>query len=655
MNDYARESMRGLQSLSLRFNRIKVWLSDSLSPAERDRKLSGSFWLMIAAIFLVALGVRLLHWQDTLVEIQNKDALLKGLTFHYRNEAIQMVEEGRILFPSNPDPGDARMLVHPPGYSILMLALYGKNVKEGSYVRMMLVQIICDAMAALMVFLLAVELLPRLAGLIAGMLVALSPHLAYYSLWRSPDSLAVAPILLALYIIVRAMRNPDLWKMMAAGALVGVSCWLRSNVLLLAPMLALLITLLLRNCKPLKYASAFIIGTLVIVAPITIRNLVVFGHFIPLSLGAGITLIEGIADYDEQNRFGMPIDDRLAAIKDAEWHGRGDYAANLWSPDGVERDRARFSRGLEIIRSNPGWFASVMARRAAFMLRYNDEAERRWPFGTSQVPVISREPQFGNSLDLSPEAQWEQKAAELLSQGQKTASAAELSIEGESLLILGDDSAFGDQFSSGPIPVKKNTDYVLRIFIDSDERQMAAKVTDASRRIALASAVIEKKSRKKKSPDAGDEAELQQIDLPFATGDREDVRLVVSNDKQSSQRPVARIATAQLFLAGPTPHQWTRVIRPSVRAIQKNIFVTSRLLPLIAAGVALMALARRKKETLCLMAVPLYYLCFQSALHTEYRYTLAIHYFFFIFAGVSLYLSGAMIRLAVGRLTRREV
>jgi hypothetical protein len=38
-----------------------------------------------------------------------------------------------------------------------------------------------------------------------------------------------------------------------------------------------------------------------------------------------------------------------------------------------------------------------------------------------------------------------------------------------------------------------------------------------------------------------------------------------------------------------------------------------------------------------LLAVPLYYLLAQSAFHTEYRYVLAIHYFLFIMAAVTLY------------------
>jgi hypothetical protein len=39
---------------------------------------------------------------------------------------------------------------------------------------------------------------------------------------------------------------------------------------------------------------------------------------------------------------------------------------------------------------------------------------------------------------------------------------------------------------------------------------------------------------------------------------------------------------------------------------------------------------------LVLLAVPVYYLCAQSALHTEYRYVLVIHHFLFVLAAVSL-------------------
>ena len=84
------------------------------------------------------------------------------------------------------------------------------------------------------------------------------------------------------------------------GFLIGLSCWLRANTLLLAPFLAILIIILLRRRRVAScYYAAVLVGvTILVVAPITLRNLIVFKRFIPIQLGSGVTLIEGIADYD---------------------------------------------------------------------------------------------------------------------------------------------------------------------------------------------------------------------------------------------------------------------------------------------------------------------------------------------------------------------
>src|SRR6185295_2988652 len=130
---------------------------------------------------------------------------------------------------------------------------------------------------------------------IAGLLSALSPHLAYYSLSLSPETVAALPILLAVYFIIKAYKRPRLWLLAAAGVAIGLSCWLRANALLLAPFLLLAIPVLFERGKRLRYGAALVGVTILVIAPITIRNWVLYHHFIPLSLGAGITLIEGIA------------------------------------------------------------------------------------------------------------------------------------------------------------------------------------------------------------------------------------------------------------------------------------------------------------------------------------------------------------------------
>ena len=135
---------------------------------------------------------------------------------------------------------------------------------------------------------------------IAGVLAALSPHLAYYSLYLLPESLAALPILVASYLLIKAYKRPRLEAVLTAGVLIGVSCWFRANGLLLAPFLALFFPMLFVRGKRLRFAAALIGATALMIAPITIRNWISYGRFIPVSIGAGITMIEGIADYDKQ-------------------------------------------------------------------------------------------------------------------------------------------------------------------------------------------------------------------------------------------------------------------------------------------------------------------------------------------------------------------
>ena len=262
-----------------------------------------------------------MHWQDERVDFQRKETSSTTLVTGYEREANRMLEQGTILYPREPvDTGDARMLVHPPGYSVLIAAF--QKMSGDAHTGLRLAQIICDSISSSTGF----SHRGRIAALhgIAHRrrAVALSPHLAGYSLWLSADSIAVLPILLSVYLIVRAIKKNRLITIIIAGASVGLSCWLRSNALLLALFLAVVIFLLFERAHRLRYSVVFIAAFLIIIAPITIRNLVVFDSFIPLSLGAGITLIEGIADYDTDQRFGMPQFDKDVVVKEAEWHGQ---------------------------------------------------------------------------------------------------------------------------------------------------------------------------------------------------------------------------------------------------------------------------------------------------------------------------------------------
>jgi hypothetical protein len=664
------------------WNRSRGWLSECLAAPQAStlnskdtrRRIALAAWC--ALIFLMAFGVGQLHWQDYHLKVGSD---LGSLVHRYKKYAEMAINGEGILFPRDYEqPSNVQLLVHPPGYSIFIAAVFGLFGKSEN--NLVLAQIICDAFAAVLVFLIAAQLLPLGAAVVAGLLAGFSPQLAHHTLLLLPDSLAVLPILIAVYLIVLTCNQPRLITIVGAGAMAGLSCWLRSNTLLLAPFLALAVPFLFAHGLRLKYAVVLVGAAIVVVAPITLRNWIVFHHFIPLSLGSGITMVEGIGDYDTEKRFGMPADDAEGKWKDVEWHNRPDYAEGLWKPDGIERDRYRFSRGLEVIRRNPLWFGGVMIRRAASMLRSNDSFSQGWPADTCRAPIVSAEPAFGHELALSAEDQpgWSSSATELLGRG-SVLSRQTMCVPGEdgrTIRVVSDGSDFGDQFASPPIPVEKNADYVLKIPVNLIQGRMAAKVTSEDRRIMLASHLIldeqeEDRSKRRASKPADDESGADETDsrpvasseednasrqrvtyalMPFATGNRSEVRFVVTNNGASSARSTAEIGKPELFALGQTPQQWSRMVRPAVRGIQRNLYTTTHMLPLIGIGIVLLAIADRWRALLIVLAVPAYYLCVQSAFHTEYRYILAIHYFLFVAAAVTLYFAGAAVWAGARRL-----
>lgn len=429
-------------------------------------------------IFLLALGVRLLVWQHNRAAIGQ---VMTQLTVTYKEDARTLARGEAGLFVRGADPpSNANVLAHPPGYSILMAALFAFTGESDASLRVF--QILCDAINALLVFLIALELTTKRVAVIAGVLAALSPQLAYNSLLLLPDSLSVTPILLAVYLFIRARGSVRVWpKLCIAGALIGLSCWLRPNALLLPLFLAALAPVFFKRGQRLRVSFALIFACLLMIAPLTIRNALVFHKFIPISLGSGVTMIEGIADYDTQGRFGLPQTDMEVLRAEARIYSREDYAGSLYNPDGVERERARMAQGRAVIISHPFWFAGVMTRRAASMLRME------------RVPVIS-----GSPLKL-----------------------------------------------------------------DSGEATMTGKL----------------------------------LKLPAVL----------------------------------------------LKSVQK-IFVTAIVLPLFLAGLILLIKAKDKRALAALLVVPVYYLCVQSLLHTEYRYVIALQYFLLIFVAVTIVRAGEVLR-----------
>jgi 4-amino-4-deoxy-L-arabinose transferase-like glycosyltransferase len=417
--------------------------------------------LILALIFFTALGVRFLNWHAHGSDVSKVQT---NVTLNYKHLARLIGDNDfASLYKASSTTSNPDLLGHPPGYPILLAIIYKFAPESDTAVQIF--QMILDSLSALIISLIAWKLMPAAVGTIAGLMAALAPQFSWNSLLLLPDSLAALPVLLAVYLIIQSRNNPRLLYLLTAGSLIGLSCWLRANALLLAPFMALVFPFIFKRGEKSSAILAFIGGACLLIAPLTIRNAVVFGKFIPVSLGAGQTLIEGLADYNTDGSLGLPQTDIDLIRQEAEAANRPEYASSLFSPDGIARDRARIARGLAVIRAHPIWFSSVMVRRAISMLR----------------------------LERTP----------------------------------------------------------------------------------------------------------------------------------------LRLATAE----SPA---WLNLFQSLLRGLQK-LFVTAIILPFVLIGVGLMIYKRQLQTLAILLVVPFYYFCIQSALHTEYRYVLVIHYFLFVLAAFALY------------------
>jgi hypothetical protein len=512
---------------------------------------------------------------------------------------------------AEPDTG---MLIHTPGYPVLIALVHAFTGNSNLALR--LTHVACGASATVLVLLIVLELLPTGVSILAALFAAISPQLSYYSLVLLPDSIIGMTVLLGIYLLVCARRQPNHLMIIGAGVCFGLSCWLRANVLLLAPFLCLFIPLLFPREKWLRYSLLLVTAAVLAVVPITIRNTIVFKSFIPLTLGTGTNLMEGIADYDPEKRFGMEQHDHKVAQQEASLYHRPDYAEDLYRPDGISREPLRVGRAWAVIKGNKIWFMGVMVRRAGKMLTYEP------------VSIISAEPAVSHPLDSgNAELAWRATPGEVLA---TNPSNLIFLSEGATLRVTTASSA--NDLTRYPISVQTASDYVLNVPVSKIDGRVIIRVVRPDTGRTLASATV---------PDSlpsgtASEGNIATLQMPFVNTTAERINIVVANAGRNSPGAI-EVGTIELRRLGPSSFLWTRYPRMLVKAFQK-FFTTGWMLPLALLGAGLLALARRFDALAIACAVPLYFLFTHAPLHLELRYILPIHYFWAMLVATSLYL-----------------
>ena len=331
-------------------------------------------WLALI-LFLLSFSIKALHAVDLSPVMNTANQPGHGMSAEYDRDARLKLDGNGVFFPANWDSGDTSLLARAPGYSIFLSAVY--SITANSYFYVQLVQNLVNSISPVLIFLISGSLIGWRVGFASGFLAAVSHHLSYHSNLVLPDSLAALPILLAVYVLVRA-RRPRSNRLLAcvlAGLLFGAATWLRPNLLLMGPLMALIVTFASnRPRQAMRTAWLIALVPFLVVAPITVRNYLIFHRLVPISENMGIVLWEGIGDAGGAGS-GAPNSDHLVADQEAVMYGNPSYALSWASPDGISRDRDRIRRSVAVITSHPIWFAGAVAGRMKRMLSYVAEAD----------------------------------------------------------------------------------------------------------------------------------------------------------------------------------------------------------------------------------------------------------------------------------------
>jgi 4-amino-4-deoxy-L-arabinose transferase-like glycosyltransferase len=157
-------------------------------------------------------------------------------------------------------------------------------------------------------------------------------------------------------LALKAWRSARPWPwLLATGVVTGLGMYFRPGVLLVPVALALAALPWIGWRRTLAAALVPLVAAAALAAPWTVRNYEEFDRFIPMRIGVGQNLWEGLGEID--NDFGAVLDDQVTERQVRE----EDPSLVYGTPEYDEHLR---EKAVEAIQDHPGHAAKLVVRRA---------------------------------------------------------------------------------------------------------------------------------------------------------------------------------------------------------------------------------------------------------------------------------------------------
>jgi tetratricopeptide (TPR) repeat protein len=321
----------------------------------------GSPWFWPAIIFLIAAVLRLIYVGQ--VRYTPFFQTL-GLDAQYFDRWARQLAAGR---------GTDGAFFMSPLYPYFLAGIYRLFGRDLLVVR--LFQVVLGSFSCVLVYMIGREAFDRRVAVVAGLISACYGAFIFYD-----GSIILAPLLvflnlLALLLLLRAdaATKPVLFAL--SGAALGLAAIGRAAALVFVPAALWWIAvrqprLPVREARPgasalpttLRRAALLLGGIAVVIAPVTVRNLVASGDFVPITSNGGLNFYIGNSEISTGG-YAKPEGLDLELDVEGKTIAERDLGREL-SPSGVSG--YWYGRARSFIAANPGRWLALLLRKLSF-------------------------------------------------------------------------------------------------------------------------------------------------------------------------------------------------------------------------------------------------------------------------------------------------
>ena len=320
---------------------------------------------------LVALGVRVLTLQFMRAHLQDPGWFQIGTFGRFEGQARDILDGRQNIFWID-DPSRTDLAQYPPAFSALVALIYKLTGHHSVYAVQIVLWVLDLILSFVLIGGIACTAFGWRAAVASSFLLGLSPLFAMYAAFPSADMPATWFVLGGNWALLLASKRKSVSWAAGAGVLLGIACWLRVNPLYLCVGWAIALLAFVPASWPLrvKTGAAVLVGTIVVIAPIAVRNYLAFPDFTPTGGTIGTSLWEGLGETElgQANGFWCS-DDKLIEYERKKYAWPPDMQIELQRPDGIRRDRERARESIAFIRPRPIWYLGVMFGRMWSMLK----------------------------------------------------------------------------------------------------------------------------------------------------------------------------------------------------------------------------------------------------------------------------------------------